>query len=104
MIGEVTLNGHSLGVLWTPPFRVDCTDALRDGENQLAVEVINAWHNRLVGDARLPANERRTRTNITVSQRRPWKELEPIASGLFGPVRLIPVAVRELAPLPRREP
>ena len=91
-IGEVTLNGKSLGVLWTPPFRVDCTAALRDGENQLAVEVINTWHNRLVGDARLPAAARQTRTNITVSQRKPWKDLEPIASGLFGPVRLVPAA------------
>lgn len=91
-IGEVTLNGKSLGVLWTPPFRVDCTTALRDGENQLAVEVINTWHNRLVGDARLPAAERRTRTNIVQSQRKAWKDLAPIESGLFGPVRLVPVA------------
>ena len=89
-IGEVFLNGKSLGVLWTSPFRVDCTAALRDGENQLAVEVINTWHNRLIGDARLPAAERLTRTNIIVSQRKPWKDHEPIASGLFGPVRLVP--------------
>ncbi len=92
-IGEVFLNGKSLGVLWTPPFRVDATAALREGENQLAVEVINTWQNRLIGDARLPAAERRTRTNILVSQRKPWKDLEPIESGLFGPVRLVPSAV-----------
>lgn len=92
-IGEVTLNGKSLGVLWTPPFRVDCTDALRDGENQLAVEVINTWHNRLVADARGPVAAKQTRTNIAVSQRKPWKDLTPIASGLFGPVRLVPVAI-----------
>lgn len=90
-IGEVFLNGKSLGVLWTPPFRVDATDALRDGENQLTVEVINTWHNRLVGDARLPAAQRQTRTNVAISQRKPWKDLDPIASGLFGPVRLVPV-------------
>ncbi len=90
-IGEVFLNGQSLGVLWTPPFRVDCTAALRDGENQLTVEVINTWHNRLVGDARLPAAQRQTRTNVAISQRKAWKDLDPIASGLFGPVRLVPV-------------
>ena len=89
-IGEVYLNGQSLGVLWTPPFRVDATAALREGENQLTVEVINTWHNRLVGDARLPAAERATRTNILVSQRKAWKDHAPIPSGLFGPVRLIP--------------
>ena len=89
-IGEVFLNGQSLGVLWTHPFRVDATAALRDGENQLTVEVINTWHNRLVADSRLPAAERATRTNILVSQRKPWKDHAPLPSGLFGPVRLIP--------------
>ena len=41
-----------------------------------------------VGEARgeLP---KRTRTNITVSQRKAWKDLEPIEAGLFGPVRLV---------------
>ena len=80
-------------MLWTPPFRVDATAALRDGENQLAVEVINTWHNRLIGDSRVPATERLTRTNILVSQRKPWKDHEPIESGLFGPVRLVPSSV-----------
>ncbi|MBI5771889.1 MAG: hypothetical protein HZA93_29220 [Verrucomicrobia bacterium] len=93
-IGEVFLNGKSLGVLWTPPFRVDCTAALRDGDNELAVEVINTWHNRLVADAFLPAASRQTRTNIAISQRKPWKDLSPIESGLSGPVRLVPVAVK----------
>ena len=46
------------------------------------------WHNRLVGEARgdLP---KLTRTNIAVSQRKPWKELDVIEAGLFGPVRLV---------------
>jgi hypothetical protein len=91
-IGEVFINGQSLGVLWTPPFRIDATAALRDGENQIAVEVINTWQNRLVGEARglVP---KLTRTNILVSQRKPWKELAPLDSGLFGPVRLVPAAL-----------
>ncbi len=87
-IGEVTVNGVALGVVWAPPFRVDCTAALRDGENEIVVEVAGTWHNRLVGEAR-GALPKRTRTNITVSQRKPWKDLEPIESGLFGPVRLV---------------
>ena len=43
----------------------------------------------VIGEARgeLP---KRTRTNITTSQRKPWKDLEPIPAGLFGPVRLVP--------------
>ena len=88
-IGEVWVNGVSQGVVWTAPFSVDCTGALRDGENEIVVEVIGTWHNRLVGEARgvLP---KRTRTNITTSQRKAWKDLEPIEAGLFGPVRLVP--------------
>jgi hypothetical protein len=90
-IGEVWVNGISQGIVWAPPFSLDCTSALRDGENEIVVEVVGTWHNRLVGEARgeLP---KRTRTNITTSQRQPWKELEPIPSGLFGPVRLAPRA------------
>jgi len=88
-IGEVSVNGASQGVVWTHPFSVDCTAALRDGENEIAVEVVGNWHNRLVGEARgeLP---KRTRTNIAVSQRKPWKDLEVIPAGLFGPVQLVP--------------
>lgn len=87
-IGEVWINGQSMGVVWAPPFSVDCTAALRDGENEIVVEVLGTWHNRLVGEARgeLP---KKTRTNIVVSQRKPWKDLEPIEAGLFGPVRLV---------------
>jgi hypothetical protein len=87
-IGEVTLNGKSLGIVWTPPYEVDCTAALREGSNELTVEITNTWFNRLVGDARLPAERRVTRTNTPASGGRPWSALEPVESGLFGPVRL----------------
>lgn len=88
-IGEAWLNGKSLGVLWTAPFQADCTAAMKDGANELVVEVTNTWYNRLVGDSHLPAAQRITSTNITTSGQRPWTELEPLRSGLFGPVRLL---------------
>jgi hypothetical protein len=88
-IGEVWLNGKNLGVAWTAPFAVDAGSALREGPNELVVEVTNTWFNRLAGDARLPPAERTTRTNITTSGQRPWAQLEPVRSGLFGPVRLL---------------
>jgi len=102
-IGEVWLNGHSLGVVWTRPFRVDCTSALRDGSNELVVEVVGTWHNRLVGEAR-GAVPRWTKTNIHQSQRGlgrdlqsgPWKNLDIMEAGLFGPVRLLPLAVQPM--------
>ncbi len=81
---EAKLNGHDLGVLWSAPFRVDVTGKLKAGKNQLEVKVVNVWANRIIGDAKLPEAQRRTRTNITkLTKDTP---LEP--SGLLGPVRL----------------
>lgn len=94
-IGEVRVNGAALGVVWTPPFSVDCTDALRDGQNEIVVRVTNTWHNRLVGES-LGKIPQATRTNIINSQGKPWQQLEPIESGLFGPVLLRPFAIREI--------
>jgi hypothetical protein len=91
-IGEAWLNGRPLGIAWTAPFTVDATAALKDGENELSVEVTNTWYNRLVGDAKLPPQQRTTRTNVTTSGGKPWAQLEPLESGLFGPVRLVAVS------------
>lgn len=88
-VGEAWLNGKPLGIVWTAPFRLDCTEALREGSNELAVEVTTNWYNRLIGDAGKPASERITRTNVTTSGGKPWAKLDPLPSGLFGPVRLI---------------
>ncbi|MCF7957324.1 MAG: glycoside hydrolase, partial [Phycisphaerae bacterium] len=79
----VTLNGMDLGILWRPPFRLEVTDALKCGTNQLEVMVVNSWRNRLIGDEQLPQAKRLTRTNIKVQN---WKLEE---SGLLGPVRIM---------------
>jgi hypothetical protein len=84
-LAEVTLNGTPLGVVWTKPFRVDATEAIRPGPNELTIEVTNLWPNRLIGDSRLPRSERLTSTNITKFNRR--SPLLP--SGLLGPVELL---------------
>ncbi len=82
-LAAVRLNGRELGVLWTPPFAVEVTDVLRPRGNVLEVDVVNLWPNRLVGDARLPAEQRLTRTNIGYGPETPL-----IESGLLGPVTL----------------
>jgi hypothetical protein len=55
VMAEVRVNGRSLGILWKPPYRIDVTDAVRTGENELVVLVTNLWPNRLIGDEQLPA-------------------------------------------------
>lgn len=54
IVAEVTLNGKNLGVDWIPPFELDITDALVQGENQLEIRITNQWSNKLIGDERFP--------------------------------------------------
>jgi hypothetical protein len=51
---EVWLNGTALSLLWKPPYRLDVTDAIRSGTNELEVKVTNLWPNRLIGHEQLP--------------------------------------------------
>ncbi len=84
-LAAVRVNGKSVGIVWAPPFRVDITGAVHPGSNQLEVDVVNFWPNRIIGDAALSPAERLTRTNIT--KLNASTPLTP--SGLFGPVRLL---------------
>jgi hypothetical protein len=84
-LAEVKLNGQSLGILWSPPFRVDISSALKPAGNQLQIEVVNFWPNRIIGDHALPAEKRLTRTNI----RKLTAQTPLMPSGLFGPVKLL---------------
>lgn len=59
-MAEVELNGKNLGIVWCAPWRVDVTDALRPGENQLVLKVVNTWVNRMIGDEALPLDHERT--------------------------------------------
>ena len=45
-IAQVKINTKDKGVLWTKPFRVEISDVLQKGENQLEIKVVNSWYNR----------------------------------------------------------
>ena len=72
-------------MVWTAPWRVDISRAVKTGSNQLEIEVVNLWPNRLIGDARLPKEQRRTVTNVEKFNKPGTLLLE---SGLLGPVTL----------------
>jgi hypothetical protein len=84
VIAEVCVNGKELGTLWKPPFRVDVTDAVHPGENELVVRVTNTWPNRLIGDEQLPA-ENDYAPDGSISRLPDWYTRgEPKPPGGFG--------------------
>ncbi|MBC8096972.1 MAG: hypothetical protein H7Y43_14290 [Akkermansiaceae bacterium] len=93
VMAQVKLNGHDLGTVWKPPFRVDISAALKPGRNTLAVRVANLWPNRMIGDVALPAAER-----FTWSSHEPFTKDSPLPkSGLLGPVT---IRTAQIVPLP----
>ena len=84
-VAEVTVNGKPLGILWKPPYKVDVTDLLKPGQNELKIDITNLWANRIAGDEKLPREKRVTR----ITQKLSVPGNHP--SGLFGPVQLLNV-------------
>jgi hypothetical protein len=82
-IAKLTLNGAEVGGVWTAPYRLDITKAIRKGVNKLEIKVVNTWVNRLLGDAILPAEQRKTKALFGPDVR---AGLE--SSGLLGPVKI----------------
>jgi hypothetical protein len=86
-LAAVELNGKEVGGLWTAPWQIDISAYLRKGENRLSVKIVNLWVNRLIGDAGLPARERKTWASVNrISKTDPLH-----SSGLLGPVRIVQV-------------
>jgi hypothetical protein len=54
VMAQVKVNGKDLGILWHKPYKVDITDALKPGTNQIEIRVTNLWINRMIGDEFLP--------------------------------------------------
>ncbi|MEG1585297.1 MAG: glycosyl hydrolase [Bacteroidales bacterium] len=49
VIAGVRVNDIDCGIVWTNPFRVDITEALKKGRNTLQIAVTNCWANRIKG-------------------------------------------------------
>jgi hypothetical protein len=95
VMARIKLNGHDLGVLWKPPFCVNVSGLLKNGQNKLEIRVANLWPNRMIGDAALPIAER-----LTWSSYEPFTKDSPLPkSGLLGPVIIDTTEVIPLSPM-----
>lgn len=126
---DVTVNGNTFPTLWKPPFRVDVTDVLRDGYNEVEVRVTNLWPNRIIGDDFKPEDcafeldkpimQRRLNAwpkfildgeespsgKYTFTTWKHWtKDDRPLPSGLLGPVflRTVKGMPQEICTIPDR--
>lgn len=83
-IAALRLNGVDLGVLWTPPYRLEVGEALKVGRNRLEIALTNTWRNRLLADRSKAPEDR-----IADYFGRWYIEgKSPMPAGLLGPVVL----------------
>jgi len=84
-IAAVTINGKDCGTIWTFPYKTDISQALKKGKNSIEIKITNTWANRLIGDEKLPKEERLTWTTA------PFRLQEGILlkAGLLGPVTIV---------------
>ena len=82
-MAKVYINGKYAGGVWTAPYRLDVTDFVKNGRNDVKVEVVNTWVNRIVGDMNLPESERET--YLFVNHLNAKTSLPP--SGIIGKVK-----------------
>ena len=95
-----------MGVAWCSPWRVEISEALKEGPNTLEIQVANRWINRLLGDSQEPdANVRTVKfdngllggqefsagryTFVLPMAMGSFRFTEPLPSGLIGPVRVV---------------
>lgn len=78
----VHVNGKKVADLWTNPYDCDITGYVKKGKKaKVRVEVVSTWFNRLVYDARQPAEKRKTWTIAGPGGRNRYAD-----AGLYGPV------------------
>jgi hypothetical protein len=88
-VAEVRLNGKKLGILWCAPWRVEITGIVKSSGNQLEIDVINLWANRVIGDLNLPKEKRFTKTHDGFRFDMIRGSTPLLDSGLLGPVRIM---------------
>ncbi len=81
-IAEVIVNGKNIGIAWKKPFKLDISEAVKAGRNNIQVRITNLWVNRLIGDSQPDVKTKTTFTTMAF-----YRANSPLLpSGLLGPV------------------
>ena len=84
VMAKVRINGKEAGGLWTPPYKLEVSSLLKKGNNEIEVEVVNCWRNRIIGEKKKAVASPFTKQST--SYLKADTELQP--SGLTGEVKL----------------
>jgi hypothetical protein len=84
----VFVNGQRAGSLWHPPYRLEVSGLLHRGENQIEVHVYNTAINLLSGQPPRDYSALYAKYGKRFEPQ-DMDNLQPIPSGLFGPIRLL---------------
>lgn len=84
----IFINGQRAGSLWHPPYQIDISKFIRDGENRIEVHVFNTAINELAGQPPrdYSALEARYGRRFVPQD---MDHLQPLPSGILGPVTIL---------------
>lgn len=83
-MAKIWINGQYMGGVWSAPYSLDITSALKQGKNNIRIDVVNTWVNRLIGNSIYPEMAKETWVGMS-----PYNRDSPLQeAGLIGPVRL----------------
>jgi hypothetical protein len=84
----VYLNGERVGSLWHPPYELDLTKRMHAGENTIEIRVYNTAINELAGQPPRDYTVLKAKYGDRF-QMQDMENLQPVPSGIFGPVRIV---------------
>ena len=85
----VSINDKRAGAVWAPPYRVDVTSLLRDGENEIRLDVYNTAINQLAEGGRLPDMNALAERYGQRTRLQDLEGLKPLPSGILAVPRLL---------------
>ena len=81
------INGRRAGALWHPPYRIEVSPFVQQGENHIEVHVYNTAINELSGQSRRDYSALYAKYGKRFEPQ-DMDHLKAVPSGLFGPIHL----------------